>query len=106
MKSSDKEIKTLTKAELAARLHDKYGSKRDLSKATSMRFIESLFQKMEKTLSSGEEVKISSFGSFIVRKKRARIGRNPKTGVEAKISERRVVTFRSSQALKNDLNGI
>lgn len=99
-----KSTETLTKATLAEHIHDKHGYKHHLSKATSMRFVEALFNKIEKTLSKGEELKITSFGSFIIREKNPRIGRNPKTGIEAKISKRKVVTFRSSQALRNQLN--
>ena len=95
---------TLTKAALADRIHEKIGYQRHLSKATSMRLVESLFRKVEKTLSSGKEVKISSFGSFIVREKNARLGRNPKTGISAEISKRKVITFRASQTLKALLN--
>ncbi len=105
MRNMNQPPKTLTKADLAEKIHEKYGEQRDLSKATSMRVVEALFQKMEKNLSQGHEVKISSFGSFVIRKKNARVGRNPKTGVEAPIAQRQVVTFRASQALKNYLNG-
>jgi len=104
MTKQKKSSKTVTKATLAEHIHDKHGYKRHLSKATSLRFVEALFNKMEKTLSRGEEIKITSFGSFIVREKNPRVGRNPKTGVEAQISKRKVITFRSSQALKNLLN--
>ena len=59
-----------------------------------------LLDKISITLVEGDNVKVSSFGSFLVRHKRARIGRNPKTGTAALISERRIVTFRASQRLR------
>ena len=57
------------------------------------------------TLEKGETVKLSSFGSFIVRKKKERLGRNPKTGTEATVSPRRVVVFKPSAILKQQING-
>lgn len=60
---------------------------------------------MKTTLQSGEKVKISGFGNFLVRGKNERIGRNPQTGEQIKISARRVLTFRPSQVLKAMLNG-
>jgi integration host factor subunit alpha len=60
---------------------------------------------MKETLGRGEKIKISGFGNFVVRRKRERIGRNPQTGEEIKISARKVLTFKPSQVLKNALNG-
>ncbi|MDQ6974570.1 MAG: integration host factor subunit alpha [Mariprofundaceae bacterium] len=74
-----------------------------LNKTTSIRLIDSIFNHISHTLITGENVKISGFGHFIVREKSARMGRNPKTGEAAEISARRVVTFRPSQAFKQVL---
>jgi integration host factor subunit alpha len=71
-----------------------------LSRAESASVVERVLHHMCHALSEGENVKISGFGSFILRDKRERIGRNPKTGVEVPITPRRVLTFRASQKLK------
>lgn len=68
--------------------------------------INSFFKILSKELQMGTDLSISSFGTFRVRKKNKRIGRNPKTGVSAVISERRVVTFKASQRLKESVNKI
>jgi integration host factor subunit alpha len=67
--------------------------------------VESILAKMCEAMSNGENVKISGFGSFILRDKSERIGRNPKTGVEVPITSRRVLTFRASQMLKDRIAG-
>jgi integration host factor subunit alpha len=63
--------------------------------------VEAILQHMSEALSEGENVKISGFGTFLLRDKGERIGRNPKTGVEVPITPRRVMTFRASQMLKD-----
>lgn len=63
--------------------------------------VESILQHMVNALSEGENVKISGFGTFLLRDKGERMGRNPKTGVEVPITPRRVLTFRASQMLKD-----
>ena len=68
--------------------------------------VEQLFEILKETLEAGEKIKISGFGNFIVREKRSRKGRNPKTGEEMMISGRRVVTFKPSQNLRKALNKI
>jgi integration host factor subunit alpha len=67
--------------------------------------VESVLKEITGTLAKGETVKLSSFGTFIVRKKGKRLGRNPKTGIEAPISPRRVVVFKPSAILKQQVNG-
>ena len=67
--------------------------------------VELVLKEITDTLEKGETVKLSSFGSFIVRKKKLRIGRNPKTGTEVPISPRRVIMFKPSAILKQQING-
>lgn len=74
------------------------------SKKDSARIVEAVFDIMKESLASGEKVKISGFGSFIVKEKKARKGRNPQTGGEIEISARKVLAFKSSQVLKEALN--
>jgi integration host factor subunit alpha len=76
------------------------------SKKESSEIVEMVFDTLKATLERGEKIKISGFGNFVVRDKKARIGRNPQTGKEIEISARRVLTFRPSQVLKNLLNGL
>ena len=90
-------VGTLTRADLADVINRKLG----FSRAESLSLVESILGKMSDALADGENVKISGFGSFILRDKRERIGRNPKTGVEVPITPRRVLTFRASQMLKD-----
>ncbi|KHL26804.1 integration host factor subunit alpha [Croceibacterium mercuriale] len=90
-------VGTLTRADLAETLNRKLG----LSRAESLDLVEAILAKMCCALSEGQNVKISSFGSFVLRDKRERVGRNPKTGIEVPITPRRVMTFRASQKLKD-----
>jgi integration host factor subunit alpha len=71
------------------------------SRSESLHLVEKILEKMCAALGNGENVKISGFGSFVLRDKRERVGRNPKTGVEVPITPRRVLTFRASQKLKD-----
>jgi integration host factor subunit alpha len=87
---------TLTRADLAETVNRKMG----LSRADSLDLVEAILDHMCEALAQGENVKISGFGSFILRDKNERIGRNPKTGIEVPITPRRVMTFRASQLLK------
>lgn len=89
-------VGTLTRADLAETINRKMG----FSRAESLDMVEAILDKMGKALENGENVKISGFGSFVLRDKRERVGRNPKTGVEVPITPRRVMTFRASQLLK------
>lgn len=92
--------KTITRADLADAVHQQVG----LSRTDSSRLVESVLNEVVRTLESGVSVKISSFASFIIRKKKERVGRNPRTGVEAVIRPRRVVLFRPSTLLRQRLN--
>jgi integration host factor subunit alpha len=74
-----------------------------LSRNESAALVDSVFNEISKSLIVGKDVKISSFGTFIVRKKKERVGRNPKTGEEVAITARQVVTFRSSNVLKTEV---
>jgi integration host factor subunit alpha len=74
-----------------------------LSRNESSELVDSVFNEISKSLILGSDVKISSFGTFIVRNKKERVGRNPKTGEEVPISARKVVTFRSSNVLKSEV---
>jgi integration host factor subunit alpha len=87
---------TLTRADLADVVHREIG----LSRAESANIVERILHHMCHALSEGQNVKISGFGSFILRDKGERIGRNPKTGVEVPIAPRRVLTFRASQIMR------
>lgn len=95
-------VGTLTRADLAETVHHKVG----LSRADSLTMVESILRLMCDAMSDGENVKISGFGTFLLRDKGERIGRNPKTGVEVPITPRRVMTFRASQMLKDRVSGI
>lgn len=88
---------TLTRADLADVVHRQLG----LSRAESAHLVERVLFHMCHALAEGENVKISGFGSFILRDKGQRIGRNPKTGVEVPIAPRRVMTFRASHILRD-----
>ncbi|MET0240756.1 MAG: integration host factor subunit alpha [Sphingobium sp.] len=88
---------TLTRADLAEILNRQVG----LSKSESAGVVESLLDHISAALEEGENVKISGFGTFSLRDKRERIGRNPKTGIEVPIAPRRVLTFRPCQAVRD-----
>ena len=89
--------KTWTRNDIIEAISDNVG----LSLSDSSEIIEEIFKFILDELEKGDDVKISSFGTFSVRHKRSRVGRNPKTGVEAPITERNVVTFTSSNVLKS-----
>ncbi len=90
-------VSTLTRADLADAINRKVG----LSRAESLNLVESILSHMSDAMAGGENVKVSGFGTFMLRDKAQRIGRNPKTGVEVPITPRRVMTFRASQMLKD-----
>ena len=94
-------VGTLTRADLAETINRKLG----FSRAESLQLVESILQHMSDALADGENVKISGFGTFLLRDKTERVGRNPKTGVEVPITPRRVLVFRASQVLKDRING-
>ena len=90
------EATSLTRADLAAAVQTQIG----LSRTESAQLVETVLGEIGDALVGGSNVKISSFGSFVLRSKGLRIGRNPKTGEEIPITARRVVTFHASQKLK------
>lgn len=89
--------KTLTRMDLTEAVFREVG----LSRNESAQLVESIIQHMSDALAHGEQVKISSFGTFSLRSKSARVGRNPKTGEEVPISPRRVLSFRPSHLMKD-----
>ena len=91
---------TLTRAELTEAVYEEVG----LSRNESAELVEAVLGEMSNALIRGESVKISSFGSFTIRNKSERIGRNPKTGEEVPITSRRVIIFKPSHVLKNIIN--
>ena len=92
--------RTITRAQLSEAVYQEVG----LSRNESAELLESVLAMMSDALASGETVKISSFGSFSVRQKGQRIGRNPKTGEEVPILPRKVLVFRPSQVMKARIN--
>ena len=88
---------TVTKMELANILFDELG----LNKREAKEFVELFFEEIRSALESGDNVKFSGFGSFSIRDKPQRPGRNPKTGEEIPVSARRVVTYKASQKIKD-----
>ena len=90
----------MTKAELVEEVYEAVG----FSKKDSASLVDLVFETIKETLEEGEKLKVSGFGNFMVREKKARIGRNPQTGEEIEISARKVLTFKPSQVLKNSLN--
>jgi integration host factor subunit alpha len=94
--------KTLTRADLSESLHRNIG----LSRTESADMVNAVLDLVSDALVDGQSVKLSSFGTFMVRAKRERMGRNPKTGEEVPITPRRVLVFRPSQVMKNVVNGL
>ena len=93
--------RTITRADLAEAVYSQVG----LSRNESADLVEAVLEEISEKLIAGDNVKISSFGSFSIRQKGQRVGRNPKTGVEVPIMPRRVLVFRASHVLKNRVNG-
>jgi integration host factor subunit alpha len=92
--------RTVTRADLAEAVYEQVG----LSRNESSDLVEAVLEEISAQLVKGETVKISSFGSFSVREKGERVGRNPKTGVEVPILPRKVLVFRASHVLKDRIN--
>ena len=92
--------KTTTRSTLSEAVFKNVG----LSRNESANLVDSVFSEILLSLIKGDDVKISSFGTFVVREKKERIGRNPKTGEEVPITARSVVTFRASNVLKSKVN--
>ena len=89
--------RTVTRAELSEAVYQRIG----LSRSESAALVELVLEEISASLARGDSVKLSSFGSFLVRDKGQRIGRNPKTGVEVPIAPRRVLTFRASNTMRD-----
>jgi integration host factor subunit alpha len=94
--------RTVTRADLCEAVYQKVG----LSRSESSSLVEMVLTEISDAVARGENVKLSSFGSFIVRDKGLRIGRNPKTGIEVPIEPRRVMVFKPSNVLKARINGL
>ena len=95
-------MNTVTRAHLTETIYAQVG----LSRNESAGLLDTVLERMSQVLQSGQSVKISGFGTFSVRQKGKRIGRNPKTGVEVPILPRRVLVFRPSQVLKAHVNHV
>lgn len=93
--------KTLTRADLSAAVYTKIG----LSLQECNALVDSVIEEVCTALEQGDTVKLSSFGTFSLRKKKQRMGRNPKTGVEVPITSRTVLSFNASNLLKGKVNG-
>ncbi len=91
----------ITKADIVQTLYAELGG---FSKKEAADLVDLVFETMKETLGRGEKIKISGFGNFILRDKRPRQGRNPQTGTPIVITERRVLSFKASQLLKQTLN--
>jgi integration host factor subunit alpha len=91
---------TITRAQLSEAVYEEIG----LSRNESADLVEAVLEEMASSLTEGETVKISSFGSFSIRQKSQRMGRNPKTGEEVPILPRKVIIFKPSHVLKNRIN--
>ncbi|MBS4773361.1 MAG: integration host factor subunit alpha [Proteobacteria bacterium] len=93
-------MKTITRADVAETIYQEIG----LSRKDSNDILDMILDEIVKDLSSGNDVKLSSFGTFSLRHKKERSGRNPKTGIEAVISSRRVISFKPSQTMRKIIN--
>ena len=93
--------KNVTRVDLCEAIYRRVG----LSRSQSSAMVELVLKEITASLEKGETVKLASFGSFIVRTKKQRLGRNPKTGSQATVSSRRVIVFKSSAILKQQING-
>lgn len=94
--------RTITRADLVEELH----TRTNLSKPECAEFLTAMLGELERAIILEEQVKLSGFGNFVVRAKKERVGRNPKTGKEVPITPRRVVTFRPSQILRDRINKV
>ena len=94
--------KTLTRADLSSAVYREIG----LSLSESTQLVDAVLEEVANALAEGNNVKLSSFGTFKLRRKKERIGRNPKTGVEVPITPRTVLTFNASNILKQKVNGL
>ena len=93
-------MKTITRADVAETIYEEIG----LSRKDSNDILDMILDEITQELVSGHDVKLSSFGTFSLRDKKARAGRNPKTGVDAVITPRRVISFKPSQTMRKVIN--
>jgi len=93
-------VKTITRADLADSVYEQVG----LSRVESADLVDAVIDEMENAIVDEGVLKLSSFGTFTVNQKRARVGRNPKTGVEVTITPRKVVSYKASHVLKEKMN--
>lgn len=93
-------MKTVTRADVAETVYEEIG----LSRKDSNDILDMILDEIVQELAQGNDVKLSSFGTFSLRDKKARSGRNPKTGVAAEISPRRVISFKPSQTMRKMIN--
>jgi len=100
MLGAESRARTITRVDLAEAVYQQVG----LSRKESAALVEMVLDEFMDRLVAGDAVKLSSFGSFMIRHKRKRLGRNPKTGVEVPITERRVLVFKPSNLLKAKIN--
>lgn len=94
-------MKTITRVSITEAIYEEIG----LSRKDSGDVLDMIIEEIKAELERGNDVKISSFGTFALRKKNARVGRNPKTGVTAQITPRTVISFKPSQILRKAVNG-
>ena len=94
-------MKTITRADVAETIYEEIG----LSRKDSGDILDMIINEVKNELIAGKDVKLSSFGTLSLRRKNPRTGRNPRTGVEAEISARTVISFKPSQNLRKSING-
>ncbi len=93
-------MKTITRADVAETIYEEVG----LSRKDSSDILDMVLEEITTELTTGNDVKLSSFGTFSLKDKKERVGRNPKTGVEASITPRRVISFKPSQTMRKIVN--
>ena len=93
-------MKTVTRSDIAEKVYEEVG----ISRKDCGEILDEIVEEISNCLAKGEDVKLASFGSLILRRKTPRVGRNPKTGVEAEISARTVISFKPSQNLRKAIN--
>ena len=93
-------MKTITRSDVAEKIYEEVG----ISRKDSGEILDSIIEEIKQELISGRDVKLSSFGTLLLHQKKSRVGRNPKTGVEADISARTVISFKPSQNLRKAIN--
>jgi integration host factor subunit alpha len=93
-------MKTITRADVAETIYEEVG----ISRKDAGEILDMMIDEIKEELASGNDVKLSSFGTLSLHKKNPRVGRNPKTGVEAEITARTVISFKPSQNLRRSIN--